>query len=89
MNVELRKKVKNDFKKYFFNLMNSVIFRKTMKKVKTQRCIQFIRNKARKSSLVSEPNYHTTKFFSENKLVIETKKLRYSRIIVCLGLSIL
>ena len=69
--------------------MNNVIFRKTMKKVRNQRYIQFIRNEARKSYLVSERNYHTTKFFSENKLVIETKKLRYSRIIVCLGLSIL
>ena len=70
-------------------MMNNVIFRKTMKKVRDQRYIQFIRNEARKSYLVSERNYHTTKFFSENKLVIETKKLRYSRIIVCLGLSIL
>ena len=70
-------------------MMNNVIFRKTMKKVRNQRYIQFIRNEARKSYLVSERNYHTTKFFSENKLVIETKKLRYSRIIVCLGLSIL
>ena len=69
--------------------MNNVIFRKTMKKVRNQRYIQFIRNEARKSYLVSERNYHTTKFFSENKLVIEMKKLRYSRIIVCLGLSIL
>ena len=40
--------------------------------------------------LVSEPNYHTTKFFTENLLAIETKK---TEILinkpVCLGLSIL
>ena len=42
--------------------MNNVIFRKTMKKVRNQRYIQFIRNEARKSYLVSERNYHTIKF---------------------------
>ena len=31
----------------------------------------------RKRNYLSEPNYHTTKFFTENLLTIEIKKLKY------------
>ena len=36
--------------------------------------IKLIINKARKNYLVSEPNFHTTIFFSKNLLAIEMKK---------------
>ena len=68
MNTDLRKKAKNDFEKDFFKSINNSVFGKTMENVrKTQ--------KRRRKYLVSEPNYHTTKFFTEMKMKkIEMKK---------------
>ena len=46
-----------------------------MENVRKQRDIELVITK-RKNYLVSEPNYHTTKFFKENLLVIEMRKTR-------------
>ena len=44
----------------------------------------------RRNQLVSEPNYHTTKYFSENLLAIEMKKTKVKmNKPVYLGMSIL
>ena len=59
------KKAKNDFEKYFFKLMSNAVFRTFIKLVTTER---------RWNYLVSEPNYHTTKFFTGHLLTIEMKK---------------
>ena len=53
-------------------LMNNVIFRKTMKNARKP--IKLVTTERRRNYLVSEANYHTTKFFSENLLAIEIKK---------------
>ena len=55
--------------------MNDPVFRKSMENVRKQRDIELVIMK-RKNYLVSEPNYHTTKFFKENLLVIEMRKTR-------------
>ena len=65
MNTDLRKKAKNDFEKDFFKLMNNAVFRKIIENVRKHRDIKLVTTKRRKGYLVSEPNYHTTKFFTE------------------------
>ena len=74
MNNNLRKEAKNEFEKDFFKLMNNSVFRKTMENVRKQRDVKLVTTNEKRNKLVSEPNYHTTKRFSENLLVIEMKK---------------
>ena len=74
MNTELRKNAKNDFEKDFFKLMNNAVFGKTMENVRKHRDIKLVKTDVKRKKLVSEPNYHTTKWFSENLLVTEMKK---------------
>ena len=58
------------------------------KKVKND--IKLVTTDKRKNRLVSEPNYHTTKWFSENLLAIEMKKTKVKmNKPIYLGLSIL
>ena len=68
MNTKLRKEAKNDFEKDFFKLMNNSVFGKTMENVRKHRDIKLVTTEEQRSKLVSEPNYHTTKYFSENLL---------------------
>ena len=57
--------------------MNNAVFEKTMENVRKHRNIKFVTTERRRNYLVSEPNYHTTKFFTENLLTTEMKKQRY------------
>ena len=82
MNTDL-KNIKNDFQKDLFKLMNNVFFGKTMENVRKHRDLKLVTTERRRDYLVSEPNFHTTKIFTENLLAIEMKKaeiLRYLRI---------
>ena len=74
MNTKLRQKAKNNFQKDLFKLMNNAVFGKTMKNVGKHRNIKLVTTERRRNYLVSEPNYHTTKFFVENLLAIEMRK---------------
>ena len=90
MNAELRKKAKNDFEKDFFKLMNNTVFGKTMEHVRKHRDIKLVTTDKRRNQLVSEPYYHTTKWFSENLLPIEMRKTKVKmNKPIYLGLSIL
>ena len=71
MNTKLRKKAKNDFEKDFFKLMNNSVFRKTMENVRKHREIKSVTTNKRRRKLVSEPYYHTTKWFSESNWINE------------------
>ena len=74
MNTELRKKAWNDFEKEFFKLMNNSFFGKTMENVRKHRDIKLVTTDEKRNKVASEPNYYTTKRFSENLLAIEMKK---------------
>ena len=90
MNTDLRKKAKNDFEKDCFKLMNNAVLGKTMKNVRKHRDIKLVTTKWKRNYVESEPNYHTMKFFTENLLVIEKKKMEiFMNKPVHLGLSIL
>ena len=68
MNPKLRKKAKNGSEKDFFKLINNSVFGKTMRNVRKHRDIKLVTTDEKRNKLVSEPNYHTTKRFSENLL---------------------
>ena len=74
MNTELRKHAKIDFEKEFFKQMINAVFGKTMENVEKYRDIRLATTDKRRNQLVSEPNYHATKWFSEDLLPIEMKK---------------
>ena len=90
MNTKLRKEAKSEFEKDFFKLMNNSVFRKTMDNVRKHRDIKLVTTEEKIIKLVSEPNYQTTKQFSENLLAIEMKKTKLKiNKAVYLGMSIL
>ena len=43
--------------------MNNIFFGKTIENVRKHRDIKLVTTERRRNYLVSEPNYHTTKFF--------------------------
>ena len=68
MNKDIRKKAKDDFEKDFVKLMNNAVLGKTMENMRKNSDIKLVTTERRRNYLVSEPNYHTTKFFTENSL---------------------
>ena len=76
MNTELRKNAKNKFAKNFFKLMNNSVFGKTMENVRNHRDIKLVTSDKRRKRLVSEPNYHSHKKFSDPLMATEMKKTR-------------
>ena len=73
MNMDLSKKVKNDFEKDFFELMRNAVLGYTMGNVGKRRDNKVVTTERKRYYLVST-NYHTTKFFTEYLLAIEMKK---------------
>ena len=70
--------------------MNNSVFGKTMENVRKHRYIKLVTTEKRRIKLVSEPNYDTTKQFSEKLLAIERKKAKVKmNKPVYLGVSIL
>ena len=70
--------------------MNNSVFGKTMENMRKHRDIKLVTTDEKRNKLVSEPNYHTTKRFSENLLAIEMKKTKVKmNKPIYLGMSIL
>ena len=63
-----------NLKKIFFKLMNNAASEKIMENMRKRRDIKLITTERRRNYLVSKPNYHTAKCFTENVLAIELKK---------------
>ena len=47
-----------------------------LENVRKHRDIKLVTTNRRRNYLVSEPNYHTTRLFSENLLAIEMKQIK-------------
>ena len=47
-------------------LMNNEVFGKTTENVRKHRDIKLVTTERRRNCLVSEPNYHTTKYLQKN-----------------------
>ena len=91
MDTKLRQQqAKNNFEKDFFKLMNNAVFGKTKKNMRKHRNIKLVTTEKSSNYLISEPNYPTAKFFTENLLAIEMRKTQIlMNNPVYLGLSIL
>ena len=73
MNAKLRTELKNGFEKDFFKLMNNSVFGKRMENIGKSRGIKLVATGKNRNQLLSEPDYHTAKWFSENMLAVEMK----------------
>ena len=70
--------------------MNNAVFGETTENLRKHRDIKLVTTDKRRNRLVSEPKYHTTKWFSEKLLAIEIKKTKVKmNKPIYLGLSIL
>ena len=68
--------------------MNNLVFGKTMENVRKHGDIKLVTTEKR-SHLLSKPNYHTAKWFSENLLKVKMNKIKIEmNKLVYLGLSI-
>ena len=56
--------------------MNNSVFGKTIENIRKQRDIKLVTADKRRNQLAAEPNYHTTKFFSDILMAIEMKKTK-------------
>ena len=72
-------KIKNDFEKDLFKLTNNALFGKTMKNVRKHRDIKLVTTERKTIYLVSKPNYHTKRFFTEHLLAIKLKKKKNTK----------
>ena len=70
--------------------MNNFVFGKTMENVRNHSDIKLVTSDKRRKRLVSEPNYHSHKKFSDHLMAIEMKKIRVKMTkAFYLGISIL
>ena len=56
--------------------MNNAVFGKAMENVRKHSDIKLVWTDKRRNQLASEPNYHTTKHFSESLIAIEMQKTK-------------
>ena len=70
--------------------MYNAVFGKTMEDIRKHRVIKLVTTDKKRSKLVSEPNYHTINYISEDLSIIEMNKTKVKmNKPIYLGLSIL
>ena len=70
--------------------MNNAVFGKTMENIRKHRDIKLVTTNKKRNKLVSEPNYHTINYISEDLSIIEMNKTKVKmNKPIYLGLSIL
>ena len=90
LNIELRKKATNDFEKDFYKIMCNAVFGKTMQNVRSEKAIKLVTTGTQRNKLISQPNFYSSKWFSNNFLPIEMKKVKVKmNKSIYLGMSIL
>ena len=74
LNTKLIRKAKNNFEKDFFKPINNSVLGKTMDNVRINRNFKLVTKEKQGNYLASDPNFHTTKLFTENLLAIKMRK---------------
>ena len=59
ISIDLRTKVKTEFKKYYLKLMNNLVFEETLGNVRKHKDTKLVTTETRNNYLVLEPNYNT------------------------------
>ena len=62
--------------------MNNAVLGKAMENIRKHRDIKLVTVEKRRNYLVSEQNYHTTKFFTVNLSAIEMEKKKKTEILM-------
>ena len=74
-NIKLRNEAKNEFERNFYKLMNNSVYGKTMENIRKNRGIKLVATNDKRKKLASEPNFHTSKDFSEHLKVYMNKPI--------------
>ena len=64
LNTDLQRKANNGFEKDLLKLMNNAALEKAMENVREHRDVELVTTKRRRNYLMSERDYHSTKFFT-------------------------
>ena len=75
-NTQLRTKPKNDFEKDFFQLMNNLVFGKTMENIRKHRNIKLVMTEEKYLCTVMKPNFKSGVLFGENLMGCEMGKIK-------------
>ena len=90
LNIELRKKASADWEKDYFKMICNAVFGKTIQNVRSEKDIKLVTTDVQRNKLVSQPNFYSSKYFYENLIAVEMRKIKVNmNKPICLGTAIL